>query len=238
MSETVNRTTLSGLYVITDTIRFQREALVEAVGEAIAGGATMVQYRDKSDEADRRRAEATALAELCRRHAVPLIINDDVALAIEVGAAGVHLGRDDAPLAETRARFAAAGRDAIIGVSCYADRLRAERAAADGADYLAFGAMFPSPTKPNAPGAPADVLGWARERLDRPVCGIGGITAANVAELMPHRPDLIAVISAVFAAPDIRRAAERLCEAMARPMARPLRVSTDTIQKSEDPENS
>ena len=235
MSEMMTRDDLTGLYVITDTTRFQREALVEAVSEAIAGGARLVQYRDKSDEGGRRREEAAALAELCRRHGCPFIVNDDVALAIEVGASGVHLGRDDAPLTETRARFGAEGLDAIIGVSCYADRLRAEQAAAEGADYLAFGAMFPSPTKPHAPGAPADVLGWARERLGRPVCGIGGITAANVAELMPHRPDMIAVISEVFAAPDIRVAAEALCDAMGHPAAT---VPTETIQKSEDPENS
>jgi len=227
----MRRDQLNGLYVITDTTRFRREALVEAVGEAIAGGARVVQYRDKSDEPGRRRDEAGALAELCRHHRRPFIVNDDVDLAIAVGADGVHLGRDDAPLEETRARFTAAGLDAIIGVSCYADRLRAERAAADGADYLAFGAMFPSPTKPQAPGAPAEVLGWAHEALDRPVCGIGGITSANVGELMAYRPDMIAVISEVFAAPDIRAATEALCSAMA--TARP-----ESIQTSEDPENS
>ena len=224
---------LRGLYVLTDTTRFRREALVEAVSEAIAGGARMVQYRDKSDEHGRRRDEAAALAELCRHHGCPFIVNDDVALAIEVGADGVHLGRDDAPLAKTRARFEAEGLDAIVGVSCYADRLRAERAAAEGADYLAFGAMFPSPTKPHAPGAPAEVLGWARERLGRPVCGIGGITAANVGELMPHRPDIIAVISEVFAAPDIRVAAEALCHAMDHARAAD---TNESIQTSEDPE--
>lgn len=211
----MSRGELNGLYVITDTTRFQRDALVEAVSEAIHGGARIVQYRDKSGDAERRRDEAAALAELCRHHGRVFIVNDDVALATEVGADGVHLGREDAPLTDTRARFQAAGLDAIIGVSCYADRLRAERAAAEGADYLAFGAMFPSPTKPHAPGAPAEVLGWARERLGRPVCGIGGITAANVGDLMPHRPDMIAVISEVFAAPDIRAAAETMAQAMA-----------------------
>ena len=210
----MSRDDLRGLYVITDTTRFQREALVGAVAEAIEGGARIVQYRDKSGEAARRRDEAAALAELCRRHDRVFIVNDDVALAIEVGADGVHLGRDDEALPDTRARFQAAGLDAIVGVSCYADRLRAERAAAQGADYLAFGTMFPSPTKPHAPGAPADVLGWARETLGRPVCAIGGITAGNVADLMVHRPDMIAVVSEVFAAPDIRAAAESLTRAM------------------------
>ena len=234
-NETITRAGLTGLYVITDTSRFQCDALVEAVSAAIAGGARVVQYRDKSDEPGRRREEAAALAELCRHHGRPFIVNDDVSLAIEVGADGVHLGRDDAALADTRARFAAEGLDAIIGVSCYADRLRAERAAEEGADYLAFGAMFPSPTKPHAPGAPADVLGWAREHLGRPVCGIGGITADNVGDLMVHRPDMIAVISEVFAAPDIRAAAEALCNAMGRAIAS---GTTESIQTPEDPETS
>ena len=227
----MSRGELNGLYVITDTTRFQREALVEAVSAAIQGGARIVQYRDKSGDAERRRDEAAALAELCRLHGRVFIVNDDVALATEVGADGVHLGREDAPLTDTRARFQAAGLDAIIGVSCYADRPRAERAAAEGADYLAFGAMFPSPTKPHAPGAPAEVLGWARERLGRPVCGIGGITAANVGDLMPHRPDMIAVISEVFAAPDIRAAAETMARAMA---AGPIESLSST---NHDPEN-
>ncbi|MFP4251643.1 MAG: thiamine phosphate synthase [Guyparkeria sp.] len=211
----MQRDRLKGLYVLTDTSRFEREELVKAVAASIEGGARIVQYRDKSDDVARRREEAAALAELCRIHQRLFIVNDDVALAIEVGADGVHLGRDDAPLDETRARFEAEGLDAIIGVSCYADRLRAERAAEQGADYLAFGAMFPSPTKPHAPGAPAEVLGWARERLGRPVCGIGGITARNVADLMTYRPDMIAVVSEVFAAPDIRAATADMVRAMA-----------------------
>ncbi len=220
---------LAGLYVITDTTRFQREAQVKAVAEAIAGGARIVQYRDKSDESVRRRAEAAALAELCRRHRCTFIVNDDVELAIAVGADGVHLGRDDVTLEEARARFAAAGLDAVIGVSCYADRSRAERMARQGADYLAFGAMFPSRTKPDNARAPAKLLGWAREQLGLPVCAIGGITAANVGELMVYQPDMIAVISAVFAAPDIRAAAEALSQAMAQ---------AASIQTTEDPEKT
>ncbi|MFN2381221.1 MAG: thiamine phosphate synthase [Guyparkeria sp.] len=211
----MNRDDLSGLYVITDTTRFEREALVEAVSEAIRGGARIVQYRDKSDDTERRRSEAAALAELCRHHGRVFIVNDDVALAIEVGADGVHLGREDASLTETRERFEAVGLDAIIGVSCYAERPRAEAAAAAGADYLAFGAMFPSPTKPHAPAAPAEVLGWSRERLGLPVCAIGGITSANLADLTPYRPDMVAVVSEVFAAADIRAAAATMAQAIA-----------------------
>jgi len=206
------RAGLTGLYVITDTTRYRRDALVRAVGEAIGGGARLVQYRDKSDDAERRRAEAAALAELCRRHGCRFIVNDDVELAVETGADGVHLGREDHAVIEARRRFEAAGLDAIIGVSCYAERLRAENAAASGADYLAFGAMFPSPTKPHAPSASASLLAWAREEYGLPVCAIGGITAENIDDLLVYRPDMVAVISEVFAADDIRAAAAALAE--------------------------
>ena len=206
------RSALQGLYVITDTTRFVRDDLVRAVGEAIDGGARVVQYRDKSDDASRRRAEAAALSALCQRHGRTFIVNDDVDLAIDVGADGVHLGRDDQALVDARRRFELVGLDAIVGVSCYADRQRAEHAAAAGADYLAFGAMFPSPTKPHAPSASADLLAWARERLGLPVCAIGGITAENIVDLLPYRPDMVAVISEVFSSTDIRAAAASLAE--------------------------
>ncbi len=212
MSEARRPLALRGLYVITDTTRFVRDELIQAVAEAIEGGASIVQYRDKSDDDERRRIEAAALAQLCRHHDRIFIVNDDVELAIEVGADGVHLGQDDPALSTARAQFKAAGRDAIIGVSCYADHLRAEQAATAGADYLAFGAMFPSPTKPHAPSASAELLAWAAKRLGLPVCAIGGITAANVPDLLPYHPDMVAVISAVFAAPDIRSAAAALHE--------------------------
>jgi len=206
------RACLHGLYVITDTTRYQRDALVRAVGEAIDGGACIVQYRDKSDDVERRRAEAAALAELCRRHDCLFIVNDDVELAVETGADGVHLGREDHAVIEARRRFEAAGLDAIIGVSCYAERQRAENAVASGADYLAFGAMFPSPTKPHAPSASAHLLAWARETYGLPVCAIGGITAENIDDLLVYRPDMVAVISEVFASTDIRAAAAALAE--------------------------
>ncbi len=206
------RSALRGLYVITDTTRFVRDDLVRAVSEAIDGGARIVQYRDKSDDAIRRRAEAAALAELCRRHDRVFIVNDDVGLAIDVAADGVHLGRDDQGLVDARRRFEDAGLDAIVGVSCYADRQRAEHAAAAGADYLAFGAMFPSPTKPHAPSATADLLAWARESLGLPVCAIGGVTADNIVDLLPYHPDMVAVISEVFSSNDIRAAAASLAE--------------------------
>lgn len=189
-----------GLYAITDG---PRAGLIEACAAALEGGAALLQYRDKTADVARRRAEASALAALCAHRRVPLIVNDDVALAAAVGAAGVHLGEDDADIAEARRRL---GADAIVGVSCY-DSLDRARALADaGADYLAFGAFFASPTKPNARTAAPDLLCEAKA-LGKPLVAIGGITAANATPLIEAGADFLAVISAVFGAADVRSAA-------------------------------
>ncbi|HEY5718860.1 MAG TPA: thiamine phosphate synthase, partial [Gammaproteobacteria bacterium] len=143
---------LRGLYAITDGRH--GDALLDPVDAVLRGGAVLVQYRDKSGDRPRRRAEATALLALCRRHRARLLINDDVELAAAVGADGVHLGRDDGSLAAARERL---GPGALIGVSCYADPARARDAARAGADYLAFGSVHPSPTKPHAVRAPLEL---------------------------------------------------------------------------------
>ncbi|MEW9625578.1 thiamine phosphate synthase [Rhodanobacter geophilus] len=199
---TDTRFTGRGLYAITDG---PRADLPEAVAQALAGGARVLQYRDKSADAARRHAEATVLRQLCDRYAVPLIVNDDIALAAAVGAAGVHLGRDDDDLAAARA---ALGPGAIIGVSCYDSLERARAAAAVGADYVAFGAFFPSPTKPQAARAPLELLRQSAA-LGVPRVAIGGITPDNAPSLVEAGADFLAVISAVFAAPDVRAAAQR-----------------------------
>src|SRR5512142_186325 len=136
--------TRNGLYAITDG---PRDDLVAACEAAIDGGAVLLQYRDKTGDSARRLDEARALAELCARRQVALIVNDDVDLALASGAMGVHLGEDDADIASARAKL---GPCAIVGVSCYDSIERARVLAAAGADYLAFGAFFPSPTKPSA----------------------------------------------------------------------------------------
>ena len=165
----------------------------------------MLQYRDKTRDADRRLGEASALAVLCREFAVPLIINDDVALARASGAAGVHLGEDDAGVAEARAIL---GGDAIVGVSCYDSLQRAQGAATAGADYLAFGAFFPSMTKPCARHATPELLRDAR-RLGLPLVAIGGITRENGESLIAAGADYLAVVSGVFGASDVRAAAQQ-----------------------------
>ena len=189
-----------GLYAITDG---PRADLLDAARAALAGGATMLQYRDKTRESMRRLAEASALAALCREFAVPLIVNDDVELARASHAAGVHLGDDDPSIAAARA---ALGPAAIIGVSCHDSLRRARAAVAAGAGYLAFGAFFPSPTKPDARRAAPDLLTRARG-FDLPLVAIGGITPDNGRPLIDAGADFLAVISGVFGERDIRAAA-------------------------------
>ena len=193
---------LRGLYAISDG---PRADLIDACAAALAGGATILQYRDKSADRTRRLAEASALQALCARHGVPLIVNDDIELAAAVGAAGVHLGEDDAAVAEVRARL---GAGAIVGMSCYDSLDRARQFAALGADYLAFGAFFASPTKPHARVATPRLLREAKP-LGLPLVAIGGITHDNAPLLIDAGADAVAVISALFGAADVRAAAQR-----------------------------
>jgi thiamine-phosphate pyrophosphorylase len=196
---------LRGLYAITDGRR--AEALLRAVASAIAGGARLVQYRDKTTDRERRQQEAGALLQMCRAARVPLIINDDISLAAAVGADGIHLGQDDAGPEEARARL---GTQAIVGVTCHGRIELAEQAQQRGADYVAFGRFHVSANKAGAPQANSAVLGLARQRLQVPVVAIGGITTANGAELIAAGADMLAVIEGLFAAPDITAAARRL----------------------------
>lgn len=188
---------LRGLYLLTPETD-DTPALLRLVDAAIAGGAVLVQYRDKSADAARRGAQAAQLQALCRARGVPLVVNDDVALAQAVGAAGVHLGEDDGEVAAARARL---GADAIIGASCYDSLERAAAMAAAGADYLAFGSYFPSPTKPAASRASLELLRDSA-RLGKPRVAIGGITPDNAPALVQAGADLLAVISAVAEAVD------------------------------------
>lgn len=194
-----------GLYAITDG---PRSDLLQFCAAALEGGAAVIQYRDKTADQARRREEASQLATLCTQRRVPLIINDDVELATTVGAAGVHLGKDDADIVAARIRL---GSGAIIGVSCYDSMDRAHAAAAAGADYLAFGAFFPSPTKPNARRATPELLRAARA-LGKPLVAIGGITPDNAQSLIEAGADFVAAISGVFAAADVESATRRYAD--------------------------
>jgi len=201
---------LRGLYAIADTGVLAPQAFRPAVAAALAGGARLVQYRDKSADAAHRREQAAAMVALCRAHGAVSIVNDDLALALASGADGVHVGRDDADPVAVRRRL---GPERLLGVSCYDDLGRAREAAAMGADYIAFGSVFPSATKPDAVRAPLDLFRQARAELQLPLCAIGGITANNAGEVFAAGADMVAVVRDLFEADDIRARAARIAAA-------------------------
>ena len=194
--------TARGLYLITpeepDTAR-----LLARVA-AVLPQATWLQYRQKGADGARRHAQAAALQALCAQAGVPLIVNDDVALAAAIGAAGVHLGEDDGDIAAARAQL---GAQAIIGASCYDAHARAERAVAAGASYVAFGAFFPTTSKVTTRRAKPALLAEAAA-LGVPRVAIGGITPDNMGPLVAAGADLVAVIGGVFEAADPVAAAQ------------------------------
>lgn len=192
-----------GLYAITDSGLCPDRKLAEMVAQAIRGGARVIQFRDKRPDPRLKRELARSLLAPCHQNGVPLLINDDLQLALDIGADGVHLGQDDANLGTARSRL---GQDAIIGVSCYNRIELAQQSANAGADYVAFGRFFPSSSKPGAVQADPALLGEARQRLQLPVVAIGGITPENGGQLIQAGADLLAVIHGVFGQPDILEA--------------------------------
>ncbi|BBI98416.1 thiamine-phosphate synthase [Ferrigenium kumadai] len=199
---------ISGLYAITPDERDTAE-LLRKVRQVLLGGAQVVQYRNKLADAQLRFEQAGALRVLTREFGVPLIVNDDAGLAKQVDADGVHLGGTDGSVAAARALLGAAK---VIGVSCYNRAPLAFEAVRQGADYVAFGAFFPSGVKPDAVKATPELLQQARRELNVPIVAIGGITVQNGAELLEAGADALAVISAVFAAADIQDAARQFAE--------------------------
>jgi len=182
-----------GLYAITQTINKSGDTIIDEVEAAIQGGAVIVQYRDKNP------ADAPFLAKelvkICHQHKVPLIVNDDVELAVMVGADGVHIGKEDGAIAQARKRL---GNNAIIGVSCYNFIELAIEAQTQGATYVAFGRFFPSSSKPLAAPAQLETLQQAKLRLNIPIVAIGGILPENGAQLLAAGADLLAVIGGLF----------------------------------------
>ncbi|UTH75791.1 thiamine phosphate synthase [Chromobacterium sp. IIBBL 290-4] len=184
---------VEGLYAITPD-GWDSARLFDAVAAVLKGGARVLQYRDKSGDPTRRLEQASTLRQLCADAGALFIVNDDVRLAIATGADGVHLGRDDGDIAAARA---ALGPDAVIGASCYNRLDLAEKAIAAGAGYVAFGAVFPSPTKPGAVAAPLSLFRDAAS-LGAPTVAIGGITAANAGQVAAAGASAIAVIGGLF----------------------------------------
>lgn len=197
-----------GLYAITPQRYPDMDRLVGETSLVLDGGATMIQFRDKSSDAEWRLRAAIALKQVCDAHGAPLIINDDAQLAASGGAAGVHLGRDDLSIEAARELL---GPEAIIGVSCYNDLSLARKATSAGADYVAFGSVYRSASKPGAVHCPVEILEKA-SRIGLPVVAIGGITPDNGRAVVEAGADSLAVIGAVFDAPDIRAAAAAFSE--------------------------
>jgi len=186
-----------GLYVITEHEHLQFTELLAITERVLQTGIVALQYRHKQAGVEQKYAEARQLQALCNRYATLFIINDDIDLAIEIKSDGVHVGREDLSCAVTRGRV---GNDMLIGVSCYSELDRADAAVSTGADYLAFGAMFPTSSKTDTTTATPDLITIAKQRYNLPVVAIGGITPENCRPVLQAGADLLAVISSVYLA--------------------------------------
>lgn len=194
------------LYAVTNRVHAVSESLYGQVEKALAGGVTCVQLREKYMPEDEFVSEAVKLKALCHRYGVPLIINDNLNVALRSGANGIHVGQEDMAAGEIRKL---AGEDFIIGVTAKTVQ-QAKKAQADGADYIGSGAVFPSPTKQGAIRITKEQLKEICGSVDIPAVAIGGVSLENISELKGCGMEGFAVVSALFAADDIKKAAEKL----------------------------
>ena len=204
----VKAKSIRGLYAITPNLA-DTEKLRRLVEASLLGGASAIQYRNKTASHSLRITQARALLNLCRQHNVPLIINDYIKLCLAIDADGVHLGSDDGSLAEARAQL---GEDKILGASCYGRFELAQAAKVNGADYVAFGACFASGTKPNAANAPLALISRAQQELNLPIVAIGGITLDNAALVISAGADCVAVIDALFSSSNVQSSAQQFSQ--------------------------
>ena len=195
---------IKGLYAITPDMA-DSNSLLQKTQLAIEGGAFMVQYRSKIQDRDVKMQQCAAILRLCREYKIPCIVNDDVDMCLNLEADGVHLGEKDDNIAEVRSIL---GEDAIIGSSCYDQLNRAKLAQKEGASYVAFGAMFETSTKPNAPRATLELLREAKSQIQIPIVAIGGITMNNAHDVIETGIDAIAVITSLYEAKSIKETAE------------------------------
>ncbi|UJP04745.1 MAG: thiamine phosphate synthase [Nitrosomonas sp.] len=191
---------IRGLYAVTPELP-DTDELVAKVRQALEGGAKLVQYRSKSNNRSLQSKQAESLLQLCKAYRVPLLINDYCDLALEVEADGLHLGMDDMPIFAARKRL---GHDKIIGASCYNDLNLALEAEKQGADYVAFGAFFPSLTKSNTVSVSMDLIRYARQQIAIPIIGIGGIRPNTAASVIASGCDAIAVCDSLFATASVK----------------------------------
>ena len=200
---------LRGLYAITDTHLIPRERFAETVEAAVRGGAMLVQLREKHAPREEIIQLGQAVLAVTRRYGALLIVNDHPSVAKDIGADGVHVGREDPSVSDTRALV---GPEMIIGASCYGNVERAVAAEQEGADYVAFGTPYPSPTKTKRTDISLEIFQAAQRRVRVPVFAIGGITLANAQHVIDAGADGIAVVSGVFGAPDVEAAARALAQ--------------------------
>ncbi len=198
---------MQGLYAITDSNLISDSILIQSVEQAIIGGAKIIQYRNKKQI--QYIEQAVILNKLCQQYQIPLIINDDIQLAKQIKADGVHLGKNDLKLSKARNIL---GNKAIIGISCYNQISLAEQAIAGGATYIAFGSFFNSSTKPQAIPCEIDILQQARKKFNCPIVAIGGITPTNGSSLITAGADCLAVINGIFGQKNITTATQKYAQ--------------------------
>lgn len=195
---------LKGLYVITDDTLTPDETLYIQVEDAIKGGATIVQLRDKKSSDEKIEKKAIRLQELCKKHNALFVLNDKIDLAIKLQCDGLHIGKSDHDnFVKIRENF-----DGVVGVSCYGDINKAKHFELLGADYVAFGSFYTSPTKPDSNVVPLETIQLAKEKLGIPVCVIGGINTLNIDEIMNYKPDMVSVISDIWNNSNIKQQAK------------------------------
>lgn len=202
-----NHPKIKGIYAITDATLIPDKSLLHKVEQAILGGISILQFRDKRNDLQEKLKIADSLAKLCKQHQVTFIINDDIHLAKKVNADGVHLGKNDDGLLKARE---ALGKKAIVGCSCYNSIELAKKAQQHGADYVAFGRFFPSKTKPDAVQADISLLTQAKKSLNIPIVAIGGIEQSNAESLVNNGANALAIIYAIWSRGDIKRAVREL----------------------------
>lgn len=208
-SESLYTKKLKGLYAITDENLIDKENFKQSVEAALQGGCKIIQYRDKSNDQQKRLQQASILQSLCTQYHATCIINDDIELASTIHADGVHLGKNDASIAQARKIL---GNKSLIGISCYNNLELALAAEKNHASYVAFGAMFSSPTKPDTRNASPALIAAAKKQLNIPVCAIGGINEKNITQVIDQGADMAAVISSLFSSNNIKNTASVLSQ--------------------------
>lgn len=203
----LDKSLLKGLYVLTDATLTPEETMLEQIERVLKSGVKVIQYRDKDATDEEAEKQCLRLQALCDYYEAVFIIDDRLGLAHRINADGLHVGEDDVSYEEARALL---GADKIIGVSCYGNIERAQKYANLGADYVAFGSFFPSPTKPHAKVVEPGVLKIAKETLSVPICAIGGISEENIEQLSRYDIAMYSLISAVYKEDAIEENLEKL----------------------------